>query len=187
MPVRILKDFQKKDLYTIPNIMSYIRLVLVPVFVTMYLRAETTSEYIGAASVVLVSTLTDFLDGFIARSLHQVTELGKLLDPVADKLTHAAIALCLISRYSLMAVVFGLMVVKEGYMLIMGIIKLKDGKKLSGAKWFGKVCTAVMYFVMFGLLLVVDMPVALANGLIWLCIVLMVFTLSMYIPVFRKM
>ena len=72
-------------------------------------------------------------------------------------------------------------------MLIMGIIKLKDGKKLSGAKWFGKVCTAVMYFVMFGLLLVVDMPVALANGLIWLCIVLMVFTLSMYIPVFRKM
>ena len=85
MPVHILKDFKKKDLYTIPNIMSYIRLVLVPVFVTMYLRAETTSEYIGAASVVLVSTLTDFLDGFIARSLHQVTELGKLLDPVADK------------------------------------------------------------------------------------------------------
>ncbi len=181
--MRVIKEFHKRDLYTVPNLLSYLRFVLIPVFVVLYLQGH----YLGAAIAVLISTLSDFLDGFLARSLHQVTELGKLLDPVADKLTHGAIALCLVRRYRLMAVVFGLMVVKEGYMLLMGYIKLRDGKKLNGAKWFGKVCTAVLYFVMFTLLLWAEIPPALASGLIWTCIVLMAATLALYIPVFHQM
>lgn len=181
--MRVIKEFHKRDLYTVPNLLTYFRLLLIPVFAALYLRGH----FLGAALAVLASTLTDFLDGFLARSLHQVTELGKLLDPVADKLTHGAIALCLISRYRLMAVVFGLMIVKEGYMLLMGYVKLRGGKKLNGAKWFGKVCTAVLYIVMFVLLLWAEIPPAAADGLIWTCIALMAATLLLYIPVFHKM
>ena len=72
-----------------------------------------------------------------------VTELGKALDPVADKLTHAALALCLAFRYPLMWALLALMAVKEGYMGIMGLYFLKRGKMLDGAMWFGKVCTAL--------------------------------------------
>lgn len=74
-----------------------------------------------------------------------VTELGKALDPIADKLTHAALAICLATRYPMMWALIALMLVKEGYMGVIGLIFLKKGKMLDGAMWFGKVCTAVLF------------------------------------------
>ena len=68
-----------------------------------------------AALVVLLSSLTDLFDGKIARRFHMVTELGKALDPIADKLTHAALAICLATRYPMMWALIALMLVKEGY------------------------------------------------------------------------
>ena len=87
--------FRKQDLFTIPNLMSYARVLLIPLFCWLYLTAESLSDYFWASAVVLLSSLTDLLDGKIARRFHMVTELGKVLDPVADKLTHAALAVCL--------------------------------------------------------------------------------------------
>lgn len=178
-----LKEFHKKDLITIPNIICYVRLLLIPVFCWLYIRAE----YVWATAVVLFSSFTDLFDGMIARKFNQVTELGKVLDPVADKLTHAALAICLAIRYPLMWALIALMALKEGYMGIMGLIFLKKGKMLDGAMWFGKVCTASLFAGLFCLFCFSQMSVLTANIIISVLMAMMLFTLCMYVPVFNKM
>lgn len=181
------KRLDAREIFSIPNIMGYFRMVLIPVFCYLFFTAETDRDYLVAAGIVLVSTVTDFLDGLVARKCNMITELGKFIDPLADKLTHAALAVCLAYRYPLMLLIVGIMLIKEGFMAVMGIIKLKDGKKLDGAKWFGKICTATLFLVMCILLLFPSMPIQIVNTLILFCAAVMVFTLIMYIPVFKKM
>lgn len=179
--------FKKGEIWSIPNLMGYIRILLIPVFCWFFLTAETAGDYYRAGVVVIISTLTDFLDGFIARRFHMITELGKFIDPVADKMTHGALAGCLASKFPLLWLVFGAMVLKEGFMLLMGWLKLKKGKKLDGAMWYGKVCTALLFTVMCMLLFWVNIPVALADGLILLCLAFMIFTWIMYAWAFKRM
>ena len=90
-----MKKFTKKEIFSIPNIMGYFRILLIPVFCYLYITAESEREYLYAAFVVLISSLTDLFDGKIARRFNMITELGKALDPIADKLTHGALAVCL--------------------------------------------------------------------------------------------
>lgn len=182
-----MKRFNKKDLWTIPNIIGYLRILLIPVFCWVYITAQSSRDYLIAAGIVLFSSFTDLFDGMIARKFNQVTELGKVLDPVADKLTHAALAVCLATRYSLMWALIALMVVKEGYMAVMGLHFLKKDQMLDGAMWFGKICTATLFAGLFGLFFFYRMPAVAANILICVMMVVMVITLCLYIPVFRKM
>ena len=179
-----MKRFNKKDLFTIPNLMGYFRILLIPVFCYFYIMKQA---YLLAAGIVLISSLTDLFDGYIARRFNMVTELGKALDPVADKLTHAALALCLAFRYPLMWALLALMTVKEGYMGIMGLYFLKRGKMLDGAMWFGKVCTALLFVVLLVLFFFPHLPLAAVNALILITMADMLFTLCMYIPVFHRM
>ena len=180
--------FKKEEWFTIPNILGYFRILLIPLFAWRYLTAESESEYLAAALIVGISGLTDLFDGKIARRFNQVTELGKFLDPVADKMTQGVLLLCLASRFSLLWLPAGIFVLKEGFMAVMGVLMLRhNGKKLDGAKWYGKVCTAVLYVVMFLLLLFPGMPPEAADIMILLCGAFMIFTWAMYIPVFRKM
>lgn len=176
-----------KQIFTIPNLMGYFRIILIPFIAWRYLTAETIADYRVAALIIGVSGITDFLDGYIARKLDMVTELGKALDPIADKLTQGAIVLSLSFRFKWMIPLVVLFVIKEGFMGIMGIIFLKKGMMLDGAKWFGKVCTAVLYVVMFILILFPEIPLVAANSLIIVCIGLMLLSFGMYIPVFYKM
>ena len=182
-----MKKIKIQELYSIPNCMGYFRILLIPLFCFLYLNAEDRGDYYLAAGVILVSYITDFLDGQVARRFHMITEFGKLLDPVADKLTHGAIALCLAFRYEAMRYLFVLMVLKEGFMAVMGVINLRHGRKLDGAKWFGKFCTGALFILLFLLVLWPGIPLALANGLIGVVTVIMFLTLCLYIPEFRKM
>lgn len=177
----------KKQLFTIPNLMGYFRILLIPLFIWRYLTADGIGDYQAAALIVALSGLTDLFDGKIARRFHMVTKLGKALDPVADKLTQAAMVLCLASRYRLMLPLLALFAVKEGFMGIMGLVMLRRGRMLNGAMWFGKVCTAVLYVVMFVLFLFPAIPLFWVYILIGICAVFMLFSLGMYIPVFMKM
>lgn len=176
-----------REVFTIPNLLSYFRILLIPLFVYWYLRAETPAQFFRAALVLGISGLTDTFDGRIARRFNQITELGILLDPVADKLTEGAVVLCLSTRYNWMWLLVALYVAKEGFMAIAGLVMLRRGKKLNGAKWYGKVCTFVFYIVTVLLILWVNIPQAAANGLILFCGGVMAFTLAMYIPVFLQM
>ena len=182
-----MKRFNKKDLFTIPNIISYVRILLIPVFCWLYITAETKTDYLWATGVVLFSSLTDLFDGMIARKCNMVTELGKVLDPVADKLTHAAMAICLAVRYPFMWALIALMAVKEGYMAVMGIRFLKKGKMLDGAMWFGKVCTATLFIGLVVLFFAYNLSAITANIIIAVMMVFMVFSLCMYIPVYHRM
>ena len=89
----------KKDILNIPNLLSLFRLLLIPVYITIYLRAQDKADYFLAASILAVSCLTDMIDGQIARRFNMITDLGKLLDPIADKLTQFALVLCLSLRH----------------------------------------------------------------------------------------
>lgn len=177
----------KKEIFSIPNLMGYFRILLIPLFSWMYCTADSTGDYYAAAVVVGVSGLTDMFDGKIARRFHMITELGKFIDPLADKLTQAALLICLAIRYPLMRAVLGLFVIKEGFMAVMGALLLPRGKKLDGAMWFGKVCTAVLYAVLFLLLLLPGIGTTAANVLIGICGAFLLFSFLMYIPVFRRM
>lgn len=81
-----IKDW-KKDVFTIPNLLSLFRLVLIPVYVAIYLNAQELWEYFLAAAILAVSCLTDMIDGKIARHYNMISTLGKILDPIADKAT----------------------------------------------------------------------------------------------------
>ena len=91
---------KKEDWFTIPNIMGYIRILLIPVFAWVYLHAESQSDYYIAAGIIGLSGLTDLFDGKIARKFNMVTELGKFLDPLADKLTLGVLILCMSTRFN---------------------------------------------------------------------------------------
>ena len=166
--------------------MSYLRLVLIPVFCWMYLTAQTDRDFLMASLVVLVSSLTDLLDGWVARTFHQVTDLGKILDPVADKLTHAALAICLALRHPLMWALIALMAVKEGYMAVMGVRHLARGQMLNGAMFFGKVCTAMLFIGLLVLFLFPHLREGLVNTIIVLLMADMLYTLCRYISMYRK-
>ncbi|MFR4338952.1 MAG: CDP-alcohol phosphatidyltransferase family protein [Lachnospira pectinoschiza] len=78
--------FEVKDLFKLPNILCYIRIALVPLFVYLYFTAEEPVDYYVATLVVMLSGITDFLDGQIARRCNMITDLGKIIDPAADNL-----------------------------------------------------------------------------------------------------
>lgn len=189
MTIERFKKMEKKksQIFTVPNLLSFVRLLLIPIFVWEYLHAETLRDYQLAALLVLLSGLTDLLDGWIARHFNLITELGKALDPIADKLTQAAVLICLMFRYRMMGVVAAILVVRDLFMGINGLILLRRGKKLDGAKWFGKVSTAVFYGATFLLILLPGISSAAANGLMLLVGFFLCLSFALYFPLFCKM
>ena len=181
-----MKKDKLREYFSIPNILSYFRLILIPVYLVVYFNADDQRGYYWAAFVILLSGLTDMLDGKIARHFNMITEWGKLIDPVADKFTMAAVALSLAFRFPLMGLVFALYVVKEGFMAVMGFIMLRRGFRMDGAMWYGKVCTAVTYGVVFLLLLVPMMESWLRTTLICVQLGITLFSFIMYAAFYRK-
>ena len=176
----------RKQIFSIPNMLGYFRILLLPLIVWRYVTADSIAEFHMAAVIIGISGITDFLDGFIARKFNMITNLGKIVDPVADKLTQAAIVFSLSFRFQWLIPVVVLFVIKEGFMGIMGVILLKKGKMLNGAKWFGKVSTAVLYVVMFILILAPNIQEHIANTLIVLSGFLLLMSFILYIPVYKK-
>ena len=105
----------KKEILTIPNLLTLFRLLLIPVYVRIYLHASEDSEFFLAGIILAVSCITDMVDGQIARHFNMISRLGKVLDPLADKLTQLALILCLSSKYSILYPVLVLFLVKDGF------------------------------------------------------------------------
>lgn len=166
---------------TIPNLMGYFRILLIPVFLFLFYHADTDKEYGIALVVLLISYLTDFFDGKIARRFNMVTDFGKMLDPVADKLTQGAIAFALIFRFPSMLWVLLLFISKEIYMGIMGLYIIRKGFEVQGAQWYGKLCTGILDGVVLLLLFFPNMSLLYVNLLIALAFFSMVITWGMYI------
>ncbi|WP_330370897.1 CDP-alcohol phosphatidyltransferase family protein [Lachnoclostridium phytofermentans] len=188
--VREVSDRMKltaKEVFNIPNILCYIRFLLVPCFAISYLKADKPGDYYLAASFLLIAGITDLLDGFIARKFNQITELGKAIDPIADKLTQTAILLCTMFHVKGMFLLVILFAVKECTMGVCGYLLLKRNKKLDGAMWFGKVSTAVFYATMLVLIAFPNLNVVWINLLMIITGAFLALSFILYIPVFAKM
>ena len=155
----------KKEVFTIPNLLSLFRLALIPLYASLYLTAADDRDYLIAGGILAVSCLTDLIDGKIARKFHMISTLGKILDPLADKLTQFVLTLCLSMRYPVLIPVLALFVVKELFQLIVGIVTLRRGKILPGALMAGKVCTTVLFISLTALVLLPRMAPAAVSGI----------------------
>ena len=132
----------------IPNILSSLRIVMVGVFAWLFLSAHIPAHYFWALGVFVLAFLTDVLDGFLARTFNWITPIGKLLDPLADKLMAiTALVVILIGKagQSLFWIYLALVIlvgVKEILMLIGGMIMLKQ-RKVAYSDWYGKTATGL--------------------------------------------
>lgn len=162
-----MKTLFKGKILTIPNLLSLIRILLIPLFVWLYLGEEN----VPATAVVLVlSGLTDALDGFIARHYHMVSDFGKALDPFADKLTQFAMLCCLVVRFPRMLWLIIVLCVKEVLVASSQLLVIRKTELVLGAEWHGKITTILLYAVMILHLLWLDIPATLSWSLVGLCI-----------------
>lgn len=148
----------KKEIFTIPNLLSLFRIILIPIYMNIYLDATEDHQYFLAGSILAVSCLTDMVDGFIARKFHMITNVGKVLDPLADKLTQLALILSLSAKYTVLYPVLALFLVKELFQGGSFVFFARKGKVLPGALWAGKVCTTVLFLSLILLVLFPRIP-----------------------------
>lgn len=141
------KTKYKTNFFNIPNYLCYFRILLIPVFLLVYFCAEWEYHYVIAAFILVLSGLSDFLDGFIARKFNMVTDFGKIIDPIADKLTQFTIAITLLFAYPLAWILLVIIVLKDGMLGIVGLYLYDYGVRAKGASWWGKIATAYFYVV----------------------------------------
>lgn len=171
------KRFSKNAILTIPNLISLFRILLIPLIIWLYCGKK---QYAATIAVVAISGVSDIIDGKIARKFNMVSDVGKVLDPIADKLTQVTLVICLTARYPWMWALLALFAVKECLMLLWGYLTLKSTNTINSAKWYGKLSTVVLYAVMMILILFVNIPEAGATALMLLCGGVMLLSLVMY-------
>ena len=152
-----IKDW-KREVFTIPNLLSLIRLLLIPVYTIIYLNAREAQDYFLAASILAVSCLTDMIDGKIARHFDMISNVGKVLDPLADKLTQFSLTICLSVHYPELRGVLILFVMKEVFQVTTVYVMFRKGKVLPGALLAGKICTTVLFVSFIILILMPSLP-----------------------------
>lgn len=143
-----VKSSIKRNL-TIPNFLSFVRIIIIcPLFVLLLNR-----DYIRAGVLLVISGVSDMLDGFLARKLDQVTQLGKILDPIADKLTLIAVVISISTIFPVLLPFVIILFSKDALMLLGGAYLLKKHIRPPAARWYGKVATALFYASMITIIL----------------------------------
>ena len=169
-------DYQNK-IITIPNLLSFLRLCMIPLIVWQY---TIRHHYARTAVLLLLSGITDVLDGFIARRFHMVSDFGKAFDPIADKLTQLSIMLCLITHFPFMGVAFVIMLLKELFLGIIGLIAIRKTTIVPSAKWHGKTCTVLLYLIMTVHILWPSIPKEISDASIIVLIITMLISATLY-------
>ena len=169
--------WKKEQVFTIPNLLSLLRIALIPLIIKLY---WVDGAYTKALLVLILSGITDVADGIIARKFHMVSDLGKILDPIADKLTQMATLLCLLTRFPYMWMPLALLTVKELFTGILGFFAIRKSGHVVGADWHGKVCTVLLYSVMGVHMLWSAIPVGLSQSLVGLCMGIMILSGVLY-------
>ena len=174
-----------KDLMTIPNAISFIRILLITPFVAFFIQRM----YVAAAITVGISGLSDLFDGWIARKFHQESELGKVLDPLADKLTLIAVGVCLIFIEPYVLPLMIIMVLKDVLMIIGGTIVINQGVIPPKSSWYGKLST-FMFYISVGMVVLmaifgyVNKPLSLT--VLGITAAMVIFSLVNYAIIFFK-
>jgi cardiolipin synthase (CMP-forming) len=150
---------------TVPNILTLIRFLAIPVLAYLIHAGD---EYNTVAFIVFAAIwLTDLLDGYIARHFNQMTEFGKLFDPLVDKLFQftTAVMMCLVGKLPLWVPLF--IFIREMLMIIGSAILYKKRETVVFAKWYGKVAT-VLFVAAFAALFFLKQDQAWLGGVIFI-------------------
>ena len=181
-----MKHYIKENL-TVPNLLSLIRIVIIPPMAKCLLR----QNYIAAGAMLLISAISDALDGFIARKFNQITPLGKTLDPIADKLTLIALVVCINIIYPDILLFVMCLFVKEMLMLSGGAVLINFRIRPPAAKWYGKLSTVIFYTSVITLVVLKAVwgytNRTLTVTLLAVTTVFMMFSLVMYFTLFVKL
>ncbi len=165
-----------KQILSIPNVLSFIRIALIP----FILWAFFIGEMYLSAGLIILSGLTDIVDGYIARTYNMITPLGKALDPIADKLTLFSLLIALSIYSRVIFIVLFLFAVKEVILGIEGIIIIKKTGTTYSSKWHGKLTTLFLYLTMLAHIIFANIPAILSIILLVICDILMALTLTFY-------
>lgn len=181
------KEIKISDLKTIPNIMTMLRIAVIVPFVMFFIR----EWYVYAAVTLGLSGLSDALDGYVARRYNQVTALGKILDPIADKLTLFAIIVCVTLNSPIIMPVMVILIAKDMLMLMGGTKLIRHHIAPPAAKWYGKVAT-VMFYLSVGIIVFLKTVFKYENSVISLSLLsvttaMMLFSLLNYYLIYREL
>ncbi len=179
------KMLTRRELLTLPNFLSAGRLVLALAFMAMIQRHNMRGEKPLLALILLAVIATDILDGRIARSSGRVTEAGKFLDPLADKVMQFVLLACLVPRYSLAKVILMLFFIKESYTLVLGWKYILDLDKNQMVRWHGRLNTMISYVAGLILFAAPRIPYSTANILVGAVGVCMLMSFVMYMDELR--
>lgn len=179
---RVFRRLAQGGIVTIPNALTLFRLLLIPVFVHFFFTAPAS---FAPLMVLSLSALSDVLDGFIARRFAMVSDFGKFLDPLADKLTQATLLLCLSLRYAAAGFLLGLLVIKELAMGSFALLTLERTDGVHSARWHGKLNSTILE-ASLALMLLPNFPTALLVPLILLCSISMFSSLLLYTIFFSR-
>ncbi len=150
---------------------------MIPVIVWLYCFEKS---YLWTTIIFIISGLTDIIDGFIARKFDMISDFGKAFDPVADKLTQIVMMFCLVTRFKLLLIPLIILIVKEVLAAIMNMITLEKAGFVVAAKWHGKLNTVLIYSMMFIHIVWFNIPSAVSNVLIAVCIAMMLLSSVLY-------
>ena len=167
----------KNKILTVPNVLSFFRLCLIPIIVWLYISKE---DYFWTLMVLLLSGLTDVVDGIIACKCNMISDFGKAFDPIADKLTQAVMLCCLVVRFNYMLIPLGMLVIKEVVTGITALISIKKTEQVEGAVWHGKLTTVVLYLMMAVHLVWFNIPTTVSLIMVGVCIGIMIMSFIMY-------
>lgn len=167
---------------SIPNILSFIRLGMVPLFAWLFLSAKSL---FWAGVVFALAGVTDVLDGTIARRTGAITKLGRIIDPLADKLMQITAFACLTAAAMIPVWVIAVLLCKEGIQVCGGWLILKRYGDVPASNIFGKAATTLFYFVTISII-IFDMSAGLRNALLCGSLALSVLALLQYGGVARR-
>ncbi len=171
----------------IPNTLSLIRILLIPLFLWKFLSANTQLDYTFSAAILAVSGFTDTVDGAIARKFNMITQLGKILDPLADKLTLASVITALWIKRPYLWWLCALLILKELLMLVGGLRLHTRKVTIEGSKWFGKLATVMFYIIMIVIVAVPVLEDHTIAGLLLFLLMFMLFAFLQYALLFRRL
>lgn len=172
-----MKNKYRDKILTLPNLLSFFRIFLVIPMVLLYVQ----EYYIGVLILLVVSGITDIADGIIARKYNMISDFGKALDPIADKTTQLVVLVCLIFRFSYMAIPAIFLAVKELCAGITVLISIKKTKAVEGAAWHGKLTTVVIYLTMALHLIWYNIPKTPSLIMVGICIGVMLMSFILYL------
>ena len=152
------------------------------------MRLYLEGEHTGAMCLLAVAALSDMLDGFIARRFNMVSDWGKFIDPVADKVSQAALVICLAIRQPITLILLGAFALKEVVQTIaVARLFFKTGKKPDGALWWGKASTMVFYCFTVLMVAIPALPQWLVVTMVCISSAFLLRALAAYLVLFSRL